>query len=819
MKVKEIIEILNENNVSVDAQDLLDLLDNIGYEGANIESDVDMNDVKKLSKRYKVEIKPKKVKKASKETPAKESKKETKAEKSESASKEAKETKKDKKETKTVKTDKLDKETKKEVKSEKTEAKTPKTAKETKKEAKTEKTETNVSKEAKKEVKSEKTEITLPKSVNETKEEVKEERLEVIKEEPKQEPKPEKKVELTRYYDDTYDSYAKADKQYTRLKNVKKNKKNKEGRQSNVKQVKKETVVYYVPGMTVGAFAEALGVGLTEIVGKLMMLGYMLSASQTIDRDVAEIIADDYKLELKDKVENDITKFEEMVIDDDEESLVPRPPIVTIMGHVDHGKTTLLDTIRNSKITSGEAGGITQRIGAYQVNVKDKKITFIDTPGHAAFTEMRARGANVTDIVVLVVAADDGVMPQTKEAIDHALSAKVPIIVAVNKIDKHSANPDRVKEELAALNIIPSEWGGNVEFVPVSALKGIGVDELLETIIFVSEVENYRANPNRLGYGTVVEAQLTKGRGAVATLLVKNGTIKVGDPIVVGNVWGKIRAMSDEVTTNIKSAGPSKAVEVTGLEGVPQAGDHFMIFEDEKTARLVSEERVKRMNAARNQTKTVSLASLFDSLNNTDKEINLIIKGDLQGSVEALQNSLMKLEVEGVKINIISSGVGAITDNDITLAVASKSIIIGFNVRPNSAISKTATDKGIEIRLYDVIYKLLEDIEAAMKGLLDPVFEEKVIGEVEVRKLFKVSKVGTICGSYVKDGYITRNSEVRLIRDGIVVYTGKVGTLRRGQDDVKEVKLGFECGITIQNFNDIKEGDIIEAFIMEKVEI
>ena len=819
MKVKEIIEILNENNVSVDAQDLLDLLDNIGYEGANIESDVDMNDVKKLSKRYKVEIKPKKVKKAPKETPAKEPKKETKAEKSESASKEAKETKKDKKETKTVKTDKLDKETKKEAKSEKTEAKTPKTAKETKKEAKSEKAETNVSKETKKEVKSEKTEITVPKSVNETKEEVKEERLEVIKEEPKQEPKPEKKVELTRYYDDTYDSYAKADKQYTRLKNVKKNKKNKEGRQSNVKQVKKETVVYYVPGMTVGAFAEALGVSLTEIVGKLMMLGYMLSASQTIDRDVAEIIADDYKLELKDKVENDITKFEEMVIDDDEESLVPRPPIVTIMGHVDHGKTTLLDTIRNSKITSGEAGGITQRIGAYQVNVKDKKITFIDTPGHAAFTEMRARGANVTDIVVLVVAADDGVMPQTKEAIDHALSAKVPIIVAVNKIDKHSANPDRVKEELAALNIIPSEWGGNVEFVPVSALKGIGVDELLETIIFVSEVENYRANPNRLGYGTVVEAQLTKGRGAVATLLVKNGTIKVGDPIVVGNVWGKIRAMSDEVTTNIKSAGPSKAVEVTGLEGVPQAGDHFMIFEDEKTARLVSEERVKRMNAARNQTKTVSLASLFDSLNNTDKEINLIIKGDLQGSVEALQNSLMKLEVEGVKINIISSGVGAITDNDITLAVASKSIIIGFNVRPNSAISKTATDKGIEIRLYDVIYKLLEDIEAAMKGLLDPVFEEKVIGEVEVRKLFKVSKVGTICGSYVKDGYITRNSEVRLIRDGIVVYTGKVGTLRRGQDDVKEVKLGFECGITIQNFNDVKEGDIIEAFIMEKVEI
>ena len=820
MKVKEIIEILKENNVNVDAQDLLDLLDNIGYEGANIESDVDMNDVKKLSKRYKVEIKPKKVKKAPKE-PAekkekpvaktdkvvKETKKTEKTEKPESSSKET--TKKEvKKETKPSKSE-SQKQPEKVAKVQTKESKQENNVK-TEKPVKPEKVEQPEVAKPEKSVKPEKPakpeKVEQPEAVNEV----------VNVEKPV---KPEKNVELTRYYDDTYDSYAKNEKQYTRLKNVKKNKKNKEGRQSNLKQVKKETVVYYVPGMTVSAFAEALGVGLTEIVGKLMMLGYMLSASQTIDRDVAEIIADDYKLELKDKVENDITKFEEMVIDDDEESLVSRPPIVTIMGHVDHGKTTLLDTIRSSKITSGEAGGITQRIGAYQVDVKGKKITFIDTPGHAAFTEMRARGANVTDIVILVVAADDGVMPQTKEAIDHALSAKVPIIVAVNKIDKHSANPDRVKEELAALNIIPSEWGGNYEFVPVSALKGLGVDDLLETIIFVSEMENYRANPNRLGYGTVVEAQLTKGRGAVATLLVKNGTIKVGDPIVVGNVWGKIRAMSDEVSTNLKSAGPSKAVEVTGLEGVPQAGDHFMIFEDERTARLVSEERVKRMNAARNQTKTVSLASLFDNLNNTDKEINLIIKGDLQGSVEALQNSLMKLDVEGVKINIISSGVGAITDNDITLAVASKSIIIGFNVRPNSVISKNATDKGVEIRLYDVIYKLLEDIEAAMKGLLDPVFEEKVIGEVEVRKLFKVSKVGTICGSYVKDGYITRNSEVRLIRDGIVVYTGKVGTLRRGQDDVKEVRQGFECGITIQNFNDIKEGDIIEAFIMEKVEL
>ena len=524
------------------------------------------------------------------------------------------------------------------------------------------------------------------------------------------------------------------------------------------------------------------------------------------------------KIYWKDKVVYDITKFEDIVIDDDEENLVPRPPIVTIMGHVDHGKTTLLDTIRSSRITSSEAGGITQRIGAYQVEVHGKKITFIDTPGHAAFTEMRARGANVTDIVVLVVAADDGVMPQTKEAIDHALSAHVPLIVAVNKIDKHGANADRVKEELAALNIIPSEWGGNNEFVNISALKGTGVDELLETILMVAEMENYRANPNRLGYGTVIEAQLTKGRGPVATLLVKNGTIKVGDPIVVGTTYGKIRAMQDETKTNLKSAGPSKAVEITGLESVPQAGDHFMIFDDDKTAKLVSEERQKRVNAARNATKGVSLATLFENLDKNEKEINLIIKGDLQGSVEALQGSLLKLNVEGVKINIVSTGVGAINDNDITLAVASKSIIIGFNIRPNSTITKQATDRGVEIRLYNIIYKLLEDIEAAMKGLLDPVLEEKVIGEVEVRKIFKVSKIGTIAGSYVTNGIITRNSEVRLIRDGVVVYTGKVGTLRRGQDDVKEVKFGFECGITIQNYNDIKEGDIIEAFIMEKVE-
>ena len=789
MKVSEILEILTENGVQCSKENLFDELDNIGYENVSLDTDIDINDVKKLSKRYKTDIKPKKVKKEPKKVEPKKT--------------EVKKVEEKKTEVKKVepKKEKPASNSQKPVKKES--AKKP-TSKETEKKP--------AKKEAVKEVKK-----TEEKKAVETFEPKKE--TVKVEEKPKETKKNNENVELTRFYDDKYDVYEKNEKQYTRIKNVKKTKKIAESRQSNTTQKKNaETVIYYEDGMTAGKLAEMLGVSNGEIVKKLVGLGYMISITQPIDRDVVEILADDYGYTVKDKVVYDITKFEDIVIDDDEENLVPRPPIVTIMGHVDHGKTTLLDTIRSSRITSSEAGGITQRIGAYQVEVHGKKITFIDTPGHAAFTEMRARGANVTDIVVLVVAADDGVMPQTKEAIDHALSAHVPLIVAVNKIDKHGANADRVKEELAALNIIPSEWGGNNEFVNISALKGTGVDELLETILMVAEMENYRANPNRLGYGTVIEAQLTKGRGPVATLLVKNGTIKVGDPIVVGTTYGKIRAMQDETKTNLKSAGPSKAVEITGLESVPQAGDHFMIFDDDKTAKLVSEERQKRVNAARNATKGVSLATLFENLDKNEKEINLIIKGDLQGSVEALQGSLLKLNVEGVKINIVSTGVGAINDNDITLAVASNSIIIGFNIRPNSTITKQATDRGVEIRLYNIIYKLLEDIEAAMKGLLDPVLEEKVIGEVEVRKIFKVSKIGTIAGSYVTNGIITRNSEVRLIRDGVVVYTGKVGTLRRGQDDVKEVKFGFECGITIQNYNDIKEGDIIEAFIMEKVE-
>ena len=767
MKVKEILEILHSNSKKVSEKEILGLLDNIGIEDATLETDIDVNVTKKLSKKYNVEFKVVKAKKEAKvQTPKTEVKKETKP-------------------------------------------------------VEVKKNDEVVSKQPVKE-EAKKVETKQPKAEEVKKVESKEEKKEVKKEiKPVETKKVEQKaeVEFTRVYDDKYNEYERGEKQYTRIKNVKKKNKGKENRQSNapVKKTMKENVVYYVPGMTAGDLAELLGVSSGEVVKKLVMLGYMVSISQPIEREVLEFLADDYGFELKDKVTYDITKFEEMVIEDDEENLESRPPIVTIMGHVDHGKTTLLDTIRSSRVASGEAGGITQHIGAYQVTTKGQKITFIDTPGHAAFTEMRARGAMVTDIVILVVAADDGVMPQTKEAIDHAISAKVPIIVAVNKMDKPQANPDRVKQELAALNLIPSEWGGETEFVGISALTGMGVDDLLETIIMVAELQNYRANPNRLGMGTVVEAQLTKGRGPVATFLVKNGTIKVGDPVVVGNVFGKIRAMQDETKANLKSAGPSKAVEVTGLEDVPQAGDHFMVFEDEKTAKLVSEERTNRANQQKNETKTISLAAMFENLDDSNKEINLIIRTDVQGSAEALISSLNKLNVEGVKINIIRSGAGTITDNDISLAVASKSIIIGFNVRPNSAISKQATEKGIEIRLYNIIYKLLEDIEAAMKGLLDPVFEEKITGELEVRRIFKVSKIGTIAGSYVSDGYISRNSEVRLIRDGIVVYTGKLGTLRRGQDDVKEVKQGYECGLTIQNYNDIKEGDIIEAFVMEEV--
>ncbi len=628
-------------------------------------------------------------------------------------------------------------------------------------------------------------------------------------------------IELSRVYDSIYEDYDEESKKVSRIKNIKKNKsKSTTNRQANVpvEKNKDEKILYYQDGMTVAKIADGLNVGVGEVVRKLIGIGYMASAAQVIERDVVELIALEFGYELKNEIETDITKFEQMDFVDDPSTLVERPAIVTIMGHVDHGKTTLLDRIRNTKVVATEAGGITQHIGAYQIKHDNKYITFIDTPGHAAFTEMRARGAEVTDIVVLVVAADDGVMPQTKEAIEHAQAAKVPIIVAINKMDKPSAKPDRVKQELANYNLLAEEWGGSTIFVELSALTGAGIDTLIEMILLVSEMEQFKANPNRLGIGTVLEARLDRGRGVVATLLVKNGSIKIGDPIVVGNTYGKIRAMTDETRANLKTALPSKAVEVTGIEEVPNAGDRFMVFEDEKTARLVAEQRMFRsISAEKGVGKVVSLASLFDNLDDNSKELNIIVKADVQGSIEALKTSLEKLDVEGIKVNIVRSAVGTITETDISLAIASNSIVIGFNIRPTSKITDLAKEKGIEIRLYNIIYKLLEDLEAAMKGMLDPVFEERVTGQAEVREIYKASKIGTIAGCYVTSGTIGRNSEIRLIRDSIVVYEGKLSSLKRFKDDVKEVKLGYECGMTIENYNDIKVGDIIEAHVMEKV--
>lgn len=609
-----------------------------------------------------------------------------------------------------------------------------------------------------------------------------------------------------------------------RKKNSNKNKgsnNKKEKRTSNMPtQVEEEDhVLYYENGMSVMEVAEALGVGVTDLVKKLFVsMGIMASATQALDRDTAELIAIEYDFELKDKKITDMTRFDEVEVEDKEEDLVSRPAIVTIMGHVDHGKTTLLDTIRSSHVVTGEAGGITQHIGAYQVVKSGKTITFIDTPGHAAFTEMRARGAQITDIVILVVAADDGVMPQTKEAIEHAQAAGVPIIVAVNKMDKPSANPDRIKTELTEYNLVAEDWGGDTIFVPISALTGKGVDELLEMVILVSDLKDYKANPNRLGMGSVIEAKLDKGRGPVATLLVQNGTIKVGDVIVVGTTYGKIRSMEDETGKAILAAGPSKPVSVTGLEEVPFAGEKFMALNDERKAREISEVRAQnKFNEEKGVGKAASLTDLFKETD-AEKTLNLIIKCDVQGSIEAIKGLLEKINIEGTNINIIGARVGGITNNDIILAVASNAIVIGFNVRPTAQINDFAKEQGVEIRLYNIIYKLQEDIEKAVKGLLDPVFEEKVTGQAEVRETFKVSKVGTIAGSYVTNGSIVRNGGVRLIRDSIVIYTGRMAGLRRFKDDVKEVKAGYECGITIENYNDIKVGDVIECFVMEETE-
>lgn len=603
-----------------------------------------------------------------------------------------------------------------------------------------------------------------------------------------------------------------------------KNKNNIKDNSKQVNQTKKQVEmpekIVYSESLTVGELAKKLSIEPSEIIKKLFMLGVMATINQDLDDDAIELICSEYGVEVEKEVQIDVTDLEVYFTPDKEDELEERPPIVTIMGHVDHGKTTLLDSLRKSKVAAGEAGGITQHIGAYQIEVKGKKITFLDTPGHEAFTTMRARGAKVTDITILVVAADDGVMPQTVEAINHAKAANVPIIVAVNKIDKPTANVERVKQELTEHGLVPEDWGGDTIFVPISALKGEGIDELLEMILLVSEVEELKANPNRKALGTVIEAKLDKGRGPVATLLVQNGTLHVGDPIVAGNTFGRVRAMVNDMGRRVKVAPPSTPVEVTGLNEVPQAGDRFVIFEDEKTARQIGEARAQQaLIASRTETSRVSLDTLFEQMKMGDvKELNVIIKADVQGSVEALASALQKIEVEGVKIKIIHTAVGAINESDITLAAASNAIIIGFNVRPDTNARHAAETEKVDIRLHRVIYKAIEEIESAMKGMLDPEYKEEVIGQAEVRQTFKVSKVGTIAGSYVIEGKITRDSGVRVIRDGVVIYEGEIADLKRFKDTVREVPQGYECGITIKNFNDIKEQDIIEAFVMKEIE-
>ena len=573
--------------------------------------------------------------------------------------------------------------------------------------------------------------------------------------------------------------------------------------------------------MTVGELSEVLSVSSTELIKKLFMeLKIMANINQSLTLEQIELIAMDYGKEIQEEVEinkEDLDLYFE--VEDQDKDLKERAPIVTIMGHVDHGKTTLLDTIRNTRVTAGEAGGITQHIGAYQVRAKGKKITFLDTPGHAAFTTMRARGAKITDVTILVVAADDGVMPQTIEAINHAKAAEVPIIVAVNKMDKPQANPDRVMNELVEYGLISEEWGGDTIFVPISALKGEGIDELLENILLVTEMQELKANPNRLALGTVIEAKLDKGRGAVATLLVQNGTLNVGDPLVVGNTFGRVRAMINDRNKNINVAKPSTPVEITGLQDVPNAGDRFVVFGDEKTARQIGEKRQQQyIETTRQASSAVSLDTLFEQMKQGEmKDLNIIIKADVQGSVEALAMSLAKIDVEGVNVRIIHTGVGAINESDITLAVASNAVVIGFNVRPDGNAKQMAQTEQVDIRLHSIIYKVIEEIEAAMTGLLDPEFVEKVIGLAEVRQVYKVSKIGTIAGAYVTEGKVSRDGKVRVIRDSVVIYEGEIDTLRRFKDDVKEVQSGYECGMTVENFNDIKEGDVFEVYIMEEV--
>ena len=645
------------------------------------------------------------------------------------------------------------------------------------------------------------------------------------------------------YEDDTYDLEDKVEEIVSNMKNVdnsgvhvqKLKKKSELVSASDFKNKKKEMYkhkeklisnapnkednkIVYKEGMTLSMLANALNENPINLIKKFMSLGVMANLNSTVSFDDAELVVIDYNKELKKEESMDAANFEKLEINDSKDDLKDRPPVVTIMGHVDHGKTSLLDAIRKTSVVSGEAGGITQHIGAYQVEKNGKKITFIDTPGHAAFTEMRARGAAITDIVIIIVAADDGVMPQTKEAIDHAKAAKVPIIVAVNKIDKPDANIEKVLTEMTEAGLTPEAWGGDTTFVNISAKTGEGIDTLLETIILTAEIQELKANPNRYALGTVIEAKLDKNVGGIVTLLIQNGTLRLGDPIVVGTSFGKVRTLKNDLGEDLVEALPSTPVEVTGINEIPSAGDKLMAFETEKQAKQIADTRKEKAKQKQNKnTNSLTLDDLFAKVESGIKEINVVLKADVKGSEEAVKNALEKINVKGVKTNVIRSGTGTITESDVVLANASSAIVIGFNVRPSAKTKELAKEYNVDIRLHNIIYKVVEELEQAMKGMLDPEYEEKILGEAEVRKLFKFSKVGIIAGSYVTSGIIKSNSKARLIRDGIVIYDGSINSVQREKDSVKEVKQGFECGITLVDYNDIKENDVIESYEMVEI--
>ncbi len=645
-----------------------------------------------------------------------------------------------------------------------------------------------------------------------------------------------KKMDEDDYYDDAIDTLIdKKDAIYNSEPTIKKKKNKNKNKDKDIKEAKKamyknkeklvsnesetdKNVILYKDGMTINDFALELSVAVTDVIKKLMTLGIMASMNAVISYDDASVLALEYNKELKKEETTDISNFEMFEVNDDPKDLIERPPVVTIMGHVDHGKTSLLDAIRESNVIEGEFGGITQHIGAYQVKYNDRKITFIDTPGHAAFTEMRARGASITDIVIIIVAADDGVMPQTVEAIDHAKAANVPIIVAVNKMDKPGANPDRVMREMSERGLTPDSWGGDTLFVPISAKTHEGIDKLLENLLLLSDMQELKANPKRYAMGTVIESKLDKNVGSMVTLLVQNGTLRLGDPVVIGEFFGKIRTLKNDLGEEVVEALPSTPVEVTGISGVPTAGDKFMAFESEKQAHQVAEQRSDVAKLKSNTlASALSLDDLFGKISEGLKEINIVLKADVKGSEEAVKNTLSKIDVEGCKLNVIRSGVGTITESDIVLANASSAIIIGFNVRPSGKILDIAKEYGVDVRLHNIIYKVVEEMEAAMKGMLDPEYEEKVIGSAEIRKIYKFSKTGNIAGCYVLDGMVKMGAKARVIRDGVVMYDGAINTIQREKNQAKEVKAGFECGITLENYQDIKEKDIIEAY--ELVEI